>query len=251
MSADYQEEYIFLVSQSYAYTGDWETAEKRLAALEARDLPERVARLFERYLREGEPAESVRNLANLTRLLGGDNPALALFNPTPEPPSLTATATRPPATPTATLLPTPSPTPRPTQTIPPTVTPSPTPTPTPTRRPDFRLLSQERVCRAGSPAPLIVVEVLDADLEPSPGVEVVVEWAEGQDRFFTGFRPDESPGYADFVMAPDVSYTVSLAAGSPAISGLRIEACDDGQPGGWALTFQNLRRATPTPTPTR
>jgi hypothetical protein len=123
--------------------------------------------------------------------------------------------------------------------------------PTATPRPDFRLLSQERFCRSGEPGPLIVVEVLDVDLEPLPGVEVVVEWADGQDRFFTGFRPDESPGYADFVMSPDVSYTVSLAAGSPAIGGLRIEACANGQPGGWALTFQNLRRATPAPTPTR
>lgn len=250
MSADYQEEYIFLVSQSYAYTGDWEQTEQRLAALEARDVPQRVALLFERYLREGEPAESVRNLANLTRRLGGDNPALALFNPTPEPPLLTATPTRPFATPTATLLPTPSPTPRPTSTIPPTITPSPTPAPTSTPRPDFRLLSQERVCRASEPAPLIVIEVVDAELEPLAGVEVVVEWAGGQDRFFTGFRPGEDPGYADFVMEPDVSYTVYLAAGSAEISGLRIEACTNGQPGGWELTFQNLRRATPTPTPT-
>lgn len=251
MSASYQEEYLFLVSQSYAYSGDWDTAEQRLAALEARDLPQRAALLFERYLREGEPAESVRNLADLTRKLGGENPALALFNPTPEPPVLTATPTRPIATPTATLLPTPSSTPRPTQTLAPTITPSPTPEPTSTPRPDFRLLSQRRVCRAGEPAPLIVVEVVDAELEPLAGVEVVVDWVDGQDRFFTGFRPDQGAGYADFVMAPDVSYSVSLAAGSPTIGGLRIENCTNGQPGGWELTFQNLRLATPTATPTR
>lgn len=251
MSDDYQEEYLFLVSQSYAYTGDWETADQRLAALEARNLPQRVALQFERYLREGKPAESVRNLANLTRMMGGENPALALFNPTPEPPVLTPTPTRPFATPTATLLPTPSLTPRPTQTIAPTITPLPTLVPTSTPRPDFRLLSQQRICHTDEPAPLIVVEVADANLEPLAGVEVVVEWADGQDRFFTGFRPDESPGYADFVMAPNVSYSVALAAGSPTIGGLRIEPCTSGQPGGWELTFQDLRPATPTPTPTR
>jgi hypothetical protein len=251
MSEEYQEEYIFLVSQSYAYTGHWEMAVQRLEDLDAPDLPQRVALLFERYLRQGAPAESVRNLANLTRRLGGDNPALALFNPTPEPPALPATPTRPISTPTATLLPTPSPTRPPTSTIAPTPTPSPSPSPTATPRPNFRLLSQERVCAPDEPAPLIVVQTLDAELEPQAGVEVVVEWAEGRDRFFTGFRLEEDPGYADFVMAPDVSYSVFLAEGSPTIGGLRIEACANGLPGGWALTFQNLRLPTPTPTPTR
>jgi hypothetical protein len=248
MSEEYQEEYIFLISQSYAYTGDWELAVQRLDDLDAPDLPQRVALLFERYLRQGAPAESVRNLANLTRRLGGDNPALTLFNPTPEPPALTATPTRPISTPTATLLPTPSPTRPPTSTIAPTPTPSPSPSPTATPRPNFRLLSQERVCAPDEPAPLIVVQTLDAELEPQAGVEVVVEWAGGRDRFFTGFRLEEDPGYADFVMTPDVSYSVFLAEGSPTIGGLRIEACANGQPGGWALTFQNLRLPTPTPT---
>jgi hypothetical protein len=250
MSPRYQEEYIFLVSQSYAYSGDWATAQQRLAALDDPDLPQRVAELFERYLREGAPADSVRNLASLTRMLGGNNPALALFNPTPEAPAVTATATIAASTPTATLLPTPSPTPLPTNTPQPTLTPSPSPMPTATPRPTYRLLSQERLCSADGPTPLIVVEVLDAGLEPLPGVEVIVTWEEGRDRFFTGFRLDQHAGYADFLMEPDVSYSVFLAGGSPTISGLRVEACPDGPAGGWRLTFQNLRVARPEATPT-
>lgn len=250
MSERYQNEYIFLVSQSYAYSGDWETAQRRLAALDEPDLPQRVAALFERYLREGAPAGAVRNLATLTRKLGGENPALALFNPTPQPPAVTATATFAVSTATATLLPTPSPTPFPTGTPRPSPTPSRTPLPTATPRPAFRLLSQERLCSPAAPTPLIAVEVVDAQLDPLPGVEVIVNWEGGSDRFFTGFRLDESPGYADFFMAPDVSYSIRLAGGSPEISGLRIEACPEETEGGWLLTFQNLRPNPPTATPT-
>lgn len=250
MSARYQEEYIFLVSQSYAYTGDWEMAQRRLSALDDPDLAQRVAALFERSLRAGDPADSVRNLATLTRLLGGSNPALALFNPTPEAPVVTATATVALVTPTATLLPTPSPSPFPTNTLRPTLTPSPTPRPTATPRPAFRLLSQERFCAPDEPTPLIVVEVLDAGLDPLPGAEVIVTWEGGRDSFFTGFRLDQSPGYADFVMEADVSYSVVLAGGSPEISGLRIEPCVASPAGGWRLTFQSLLVPSPTATAT-
>lgn len=250
MSMRYQNEYIYLASQSYAFSGDWETAQRRLAALDDPNLPQRVAALFERYLREGASAGAVRNLANLTRKLGGENPALALFNPTPQPPVVTPTATPAISTPTATLLPTPSRTPPPTDTPRPSPTPSRTPRPTATPRPAFRLLSQERLCSADGPMPLIAVEVLDAALDPLPGVEVVVNWDGGSDRFFTGFRLDESPGYADFGMAPDVSYSVHLAGGSPTISGLRIEACPEEPNGGWLLTFQNLRPNSPAATAT-
>ncbi|MCA9969168.1 MAG: hypothetical protein KC425_03080, partial [Anaerolineales bacterium] len=126
---------------------------------------------------------------------------------------------------------------------------APTQTATPTPQPDFRLLDQERVC-ADEPAPRIEVVTFDALLNELPGIEVWVTWQGGEDRFFTGFKPAEGPGYADFTMAPDLSYTVVLAAGSPEVSGLRIEPCAAGQAGGWRLTFQNVRLAlTPTAEP--
>jgi hypothetical protein len=115
-------------------------------------------------------------------------------------------------------------------------------------------LSQERVCEPNEPAPRIEVEVMDAVLDPLPGVEVIITWEGGSDRFFTGFRPDQGPGYGDFTMAPDISYAVTLAQGSPTISGLRIEPCSEsagGLPGGWRLSFQNLELNRPTVTPTR
>ena len=253
LSQRYHDEYIFLVSQNYAATGDWAQAQRRLDALEDPDLPHEVANLFERYLREGEPAAYVRNLALLTKEVGGENPALALFGPTPLPPRPTASPSPAGSTATATLLPTPTPTRPPTETPRPTITPSRTPAPTATQRPTYRLLSQERVCNEAAPAPRIEVVTVDALLEELPGVAVVVTWEGGSDRFFTGFRPDQGPGYGDFTMENEVSYSVALPEGSPTISGLRVEPCPaaaGGLPGGWRLTFQHLLLNRPTATST-
>ena len=74
-----------------------------------------------------------------------------------------------------------------------------------------------------------------------------MSWAEGTDRFYTGFKPVQGMDYGDFTMSQDVSYTVVLAEGSPPVSGLRVEPCaETGQPGGWRLTFQHLSYRVPT-----
>ena len=251
LSQRYKEEYLFLVSQAYAANGDWARTEARLAALEDPQIGQTVAALFERYLREARPPGYVRNLALLTEAFGADSPALSFFGPTPLPPPVTPQPTPAGPTITPTLLPTPTLTRPPTETPAPTSTPAPSITPTPSPPPVYRLLSQERVCEPGVAVQRIEVEVQDAVLQPLPGVEVIVSWEAGEDRFFTGFKPGKGPGYGDFTMQPGVSYSVVLAEGSPVTSGLRIEPCDDGQDGGWRLTFQNLLFSQPTPTPTR
>ena len=60
-----QDEYIFLVSQSYAVSGDLARAQTRLAALDAPDAAARVELVLERFLREGRRAEHVASLARL------------------------------------------------------------------------------------------------------------------------------------------------------------------------------------------
>lgn len=249
LSERYKEEYIYLVSQSYATNGDWAQAERRLAALEDPILNQRVAALLETYLREQAEPQVIENMARLAQRLGVENKAVALFAPTPAGPiptptviPTTAALTAPTATPSQT--PTPSLTPSPSATATTIARPSVTP------RPTYRLLAQTQHCAAGEPVALLVVETQDALLNPLPGIEVLVTWAGGADHFFTGFKPAQGAGYGDFVMEPGVSYTVQLADGSPEISGLRIEPCADGAEGGWWLTFQNLRlRLTPTPEP--
>lgn len=240
LNARYKEEYLFLVSQSYAATGNWPQAQERLEALDDPDLPQTLNALLEQYLREQRPPQIIENLATLARQAGTDSAIVALFAPTPGGdvvPAATPTATPPIFAPDT---PTPLPTNTPTRTPAPTLTPVPTLSPTPTARPDYRLLNQERLCDTVS-APRIEVTTFDALLTELPGVEILVRWEAGKDRFFTGFKPDRGPGYGDFTMEPGISYSVQIAAGSSEVSGLRIEPCPNGVDGGWRLSFQNVR----------
>ncbi len=236
-SDGHKAEYIFLVSQSYAVDGDWEQAQRRLAALDDPALPQTVTALLESYVREQRPSPSIHNLAVLARQLGADAPAVALFAPTPLAgirPSPTASPTIMPATAVST------PTPQPTVTVRPTMTAVPVSPPNPTAQPAYRLLNQQPLCLEADSAPRIEVVTLDALLNPLPGVETIVAWDGGSDHFFTGFKPALGDGAGDFAMSPGTSYTVMLTDGSPEISGLRIETCASGLDGGWRLTFQNL-----------
>ena len=244
-SDKYKQEYIYLVSQSYAADGDWGRAEQRLTALEDPALNQTIAALLETYLREQQTPPVIENLARLAQSLGVEDKAVALFAPTPAGPIPTDTPT--PAAPTEpTIIPTDKPTPS--VTPDPSTTPTSSPEPSPTARPNYRLLAQNPTCEKGESVSLLVVETQDALLNQLPGVEVLVTWEGGTDHFFTGFKPALGAGYGDFEMEPGVSYTVQLADGSPEISGLRLEPCADGSDGGWWLTFQNLRlRLTATP----
>ena len=247
LGAEYQSEYIYLVSESYAVDGNWTAARQRLAALRQPDVAAVVGAELDAALRQGKSPQVVRDLAALAAQLGVQGRAVALFapaaTPTPQPTSIVPTFT-------PTLLPTLTPTPPPTATPRPSATPTETPVPTETPAPAYRLLSQRRACRFDQPVDWIEVMVLDGALEPVPGVEVLVMWEGGADHFFTGFKPDEGPGYGDFTMGTvaDVSYSVTLAEGSPPVSGLRPRRCesrDGGLMGGWRLTFQRLTPPQP------
>lgn len=242
LNEGFKAEYIYLVSQSYASDGNWPRAEARLQALADAHIDQTVASQLEAYLRRGAPATTIRNLAIVAEKLGAESAAIAAFAPT-LPPLVTAAGFTGGVTPVATLLPTPTLTLRPTDTPQPTTTPPPTVVPTATPQPIYRLLNQQRVCEREVPVPRIEVITVDALLEPLPGAAVIVTWEGGSDRFHTGFKPELGLGYGDFTMLPDVSYSITLAEGSPTVSGLRVEPCPGnrgGLAGGWRLTFQNL-----------
>ncbi len=241
-SEQYREEYIILVSQSYAVNDNWPLAQQRLAALDDPEIAQTVNDLLETAVRQNRPAPLLEQLAVVARQLGAEGQAVALFAPT-----LPATELQP--TPTPAIVTTPTSTPPPAAT--PTNTAVPTPTGTATRpatatpQPNYRLTEQTRLCDEEEVISRIEVIVLDAFLNDLPGIEIEVSWQNGSDRFFTGFKPENGRGYADFEMSPDTSYTVRLPDGSPEVSGLRIEECASGFNGGWQLTFQNLREGSP------
>ena len=230
----FKSEYLLLVSESYAADGNWRLAQERLAALEEPDIQIRVSQELELYLRSGAPAAKMRRMAVLGKQLGVESAAINIFVPeqgatnTPNPPF--------PPTPARTRIPS--------RTAAATITTTPSPSTTPA--PKYRVLSQEQVCFDNSTAPRIEVEVVDIDLEPAAGVEVIIQWNEGADHFFTGFQLERGLGYGDFDMEPDITYQVFLADGSPTIDDLRIEKClpiDRGWLGGWRLTFQDTAAA--------
>lgn len=236
LSDTYREEYLVLISQSFAADGDWEKARRRLDLLDDDTMDQTVGDLLEASIRTGRPASVIQNLANLAQRLGASSPAVALFAGRSESVST-------PLAPGA-ALPAIPPTWTPTPLAPNTPAPIVTPTagPSPTAVPIYRLLRRERVCDAEVAAPRIEVEILDATLEPLPGAEVVVRWEGGSDHFFSGYQPEKGLGYADFTMSEGVAYSLFIAAGSGTVDELRVETCPDeegGLPGGWRLTFQN------------
>ena len=123
-SEQYREEYIILVSQSYAVNENWPLAQQRLAALDDPEIAQTVNSLLETAVRQNRPAPLLEQLAVVARLLGAEGQAVALFAPT-----LPATNLQP--TPTPAIVTTPTNTPPPAAT--PTNTAVPTPTGTATR----------------------------------------------------------------------------------------------------------------------
>ena len=162
----------------------------------------------------------------------GGLPTLAVS--TVQTPTLLAPAATSPASAGTTSAPTASAqssrTPRPSS------TPLPTRTATPTQGAPYVLDRQELVCNPELTQALLQVQVYDAAGQPVPGVEAVLNWDGGENRFFTGLKPEINPGYADYQMTPGVVYTLRLAEGGQIIPDLTPAECE--RVGGeryWAL----------------
>ena len=214
--------YLAFIGDLYAAEGDLSQAEARLARLGLEADGPVLAGMIEQYLDGGGQPEEVRNLARLAEALGASGGVLLVFGsaPTTSAEVVTALPTLPGA--------------------------SPTPMPTATPVPSFRLVEQTTVCAEPGRMGRIAVRVQDTEGRELPGVEIVVSWATGQDRFFTGLRPGQGAGYADFDMQPQVEYDVALAGfkGDMArrlTSDLSAGVCPTGTVAlDWRVTFQQL-----------
>ena len=123
-----------------------------------------------------------------------------------------------------------------------------TPTARPTRTPipkvsaPFELLSQDQVCNPNLTSGLMQVSILDSHRHQMPGVVITISWSGGEESFFTGLKPEIADGYADYVMAPDVTYSIQLARGSDVARGITASTCQSSAGetllGGIKLTFQ-------------
>ena len=120
LRAGYQDDYIIMVSDAYALTGDLAQAERRLSYLSEPQVEKRLVALIQSKMAAGEPPEKLGSLVALAQGLRVDTREMAAyiqtFTPTP--------------TPTATSTFTPTPVPTATATSPAAVTPRPTRSPT-------------------------------------------------------------------------------------------------------------------------
>lgn len=240
---DFKDQYRSAIAAAFSATGNLSRAQARLALLGDADPIEALNAQAQRLLSGGDPASADQLVALASALESGS--VVLLSSPIP---------------PTAAIMDTPAPTrvtsPTPTEvyliitdtpqafTTPLLVesTPRPTRTPLPTAGSPFALTAQDAICDTNLPDGLLQVLVLNSNRRQMPGMEIQITWDGGSERFFTGLKPELGNGYADFLMTPDVVYTLQLGAGSDAASGISAPACQtaDGNSyfGGIKLTFQ-------------
>lgn len=230
-----KDQYRALIAVAYLANRDLVRARARLALLKDEDTYGALAAQAQRWLAEGKPAEEARALGLLAADLA--QAQATLLAPTvATSPSLTLT-------PASTAISSPSSA----TTLPPTETSSApsatlaTPQPTsPTQKP-FLLRKRESICDPALGKGLIIVYVWDAEGNELPGVEIVVNWEGGENRFFTGLKPELGLGYADFAMQEGVTYSVRIASGGEPVFNLTAPTCTaaNGETflGVWILEF--------------
>jgi hypothetical protein len=247
---DFKEQYRALIAIAYAADGDLVRAQARLKQLKDPNSAQTVAIQAQQALAGGHPADEAHALGLLAVALS-QNVSSALNPETNQVPTTSApTETETPVPVTASPSPTsPAATPSPSAVISSTLpatepvnTPLPSRTPTPTSGAPFVLSGEPKlVCDATLKRPLIMVEAKDATGQPVPGVEVIVNWPGGEDHFFTGLKPEKGPGYGDFVMTQDVTYTVHVADGGQSVPDLITNDCQGSGSsrflGSWSLIF--------------
>lgn len=252
LRADFKDQYRIVIAASYQSTQDLARARARLNLLGDVDPIGALSAQAQRMLASGEPFEKVRPLAQLaTDLQLGyvSNPITPTALPTSfNTPEVESTVEETEASPNvteeaqATSVPTvffeqtpliPS--------FSETITPRPASTSTPAPGAPFALVGQETVCDPSAPA-LMQFMFMDSRRREIPGVEIIVTWNQGEDKFFTGFKPELGNGYADFVMQADTIYNIRIVLGGSFVSNIFAPTCTEPNGfsylGGVMLTFQ-------------
>lgn len=252
LAPQYKDAYRILIARAYLADNDLGRAWARLSLLRdasPRDVLNEQARLL---AMDSTTLPDARALARLAAALGQPQPAMQTLLPQATPslpvgsPQPTLDQTQAVRSPTP--LPTATPLLSPTPTRTPTVTPTPrsSPTPTATLGTPFQLKDSQPACDLNAPnwdtLSLIEINVLDAAGNPVPGVRVIVSWEGGQDLFYTGLYPEIGPGYADFTMQPDTTYSVQVGEGGEVATDISAPNCADANNvpywGRWRVTFQ-------------
>jgi hypothetical protein len=256
LRSDFKEQYRIVIAASYAATQDLPRARARLELLGD---PDPTAELSAQAQRMVATGESIENVQPLVRLATDLKQGFASAPPTPTPfpifntPQVDATPTFEEFATTVEEgeedLPTETPLPtaafEQTPLVPVTAeTPTPRPTFTSTAGAGapFVLVDQETVCDPAARQSVLQFTLTDSRGRPAAGVEIIVTWERGEDRFFTGFKSELGNGYADFTMQADTVYNIRIVTGGSFIPNITAPVCTDTNgttyPGSLRLNFK-------------
>ncbi|HSL30018.1 MAG TPA: hypothetical protein VK900_12525 [Anaerolineales bacterium] len=252
---DFKDQYRAAIAAAYAATGNLPRAQARLTLVGDPD-PVQALNAQAQRMRAGSAGGGFGHadqVAALASALNGDSsgaPVRTLTPETEEPVAIERTATVNPLELTDEVISDETPAEPETgeivETLPAETLIPPTPRPAHTFTPEpgepFALVGEETVCDPNLPDGLLQVLVLNRSRRQLPGIEILITWDSGSERFFTGLKPELGNGYADYLMSPSNIYTVQLASGSDVALGLTSPTCQnpDGETfsGSIKLTFQ-------------
>jgi hypothetical protein len=261
LRVDFKDQYRVVIAASYAASHDLARARARLELLSDTDSIGELSAQAQRMTGAGESFENTQPLAQLaTDLQQGFASASIVSTPstsasfastpftaaskTPEiktplaeePTSTTTEFSEPTVVATLLFAQTPL--------VPQSIS-TPRPTSTPNRiilSASFTLIGQDSVCDANLKPGLLQFILMDSRRRQVAGIEIIVTWSEGEDRFFTGFKPELGDGYADFIMQADTVYSIRVVEGGSFVPNLSAPTCTDPNGvtyvGGLLLTFQ-------------
>ena len=248
LRADFKDSYRVAIAAAFAANGNLPRAQARLSLLKDSHPIEALNAQAQRLLANDDSSQQADQIAALALAL---DQGVAVRSPTPlaatkvaDNVKLTSTATFAPPPPDMPIILTGSPVPG-TAEAPATEPASAhraTQTAIPTKGAPFRLSGQEEVCDANLPDGLLQIMVLSSRRKQMSGVKIVITWDGGEEQFYTGLKPELGNGYADYIMIPNVTYTVQLAVGSDVATGVSAPSCETSSGetflGGIKLTFQ-------------
>jgi hypothetical protein len=229
---DFKDQYRFLIAAAYTANGDLVRARARLELLKDPDVFRALSEQAQRTLAENGSSIEARSLGLLAIALGQapPGPVLAVTQAAQTPTSASSLATPvdliapSPAAPDNSAF---------TTTVPIENSPSP--------EGPFTLLNQEKKCDQNLLAPLIQIQVTNKSDQPVSGVLVIVTWTGGEERFYTGLKPEQGLGYADYTLDPALVYSLKVGTGGEPVADFTAAECEgaggDRFWGAWLFTF--------------
>jgi hypothetical protein len=242
LRSDFKNEFRSLIASAYYSTNNFERAAARLDLLGDSDPIQALTIQAQDLLSIGDPTNTAFLLAYLTSALKQNADITLNLNSTTTSTEIASEVIYKTASPpiNTTAVTTQTTSKQPDSFFTPTLRSSSTPSPTPGS--PFILKSNQTICDSPLNSLLLQVEVTNSANQSIPGTDIIITWSGGEEHFFTGLKPEISDGYADYLMTPDLVYSIQLAKGGAVVSNLTAPTCPaEGEITSWGsirLVFQ-------------